>query len=146
MRATWLVFLTLVCGAGFAADDFKVIKLEQDVRNLERQVQNLTRQLAELQQRGGRLEEARSAPTERSDIVPSASLPWLNAANWNRIRTGMQELEVITLLGPPTSMRGADPDSRTLLYAMEIGSSGFLSGSVQLRERRVVEVQIPMLR
>ena len=59
----------------------------------------------------------------------------------------MVELEVISLLGPPTSLRGAaDSPSRTLMYAMEIGSSGFLSGSVQLRDRAVVEVSPPVLR
>ena len=35
---------------------------------------------------------------------------------------------------------------RLLLYAMEIGSSGFLDGSVTLRDRMVVDVQKPVLR
>ena len=56
----------------------------------------------------------------------------------------MSELEVIDLLGAPTSMR-AEGDARVLLYAMEIGSSGFLRGSVTLRDRAVVEVQQPTL-
>ena len=45
----------------------------------------------------------------------------------------MSELEVIGLLGPPTSMR-EEGDARVLLYALEIGASGFLGGSITLRE------------
>jgi hypothetical protein len=57
----------------------------------------------------------------------------------------MSELEVISLLGPPTSMRTTD-GQRVLLYAMEIGASGFLSGRVNMRDRVVLEVQSPVLR
>jgi hypothetical protein len=56
----------------------------------------------------------------------------------------MNELEVIDLLGPPTSMRKAG-DARVLMYALEIGSSGFLGGSVTLRDRTVTEVRQPTL-
>jgi hypothetical protein len=56
----------------------------------------------------------------------------------------MSELEVISSLGPPTSMR-EEGGARVLLYAMEIGVSGFLGGSVKLRERAVVEVAQPTL-
>ena len=57
----------------------------------------------------------------------------------------MSELELIGLLGPPTSMRPAE-DGRVLLYAMEIGSNGFLSGSVTLKAQQVVSVEKPALR
>ena len=57
----------------------------------------------------------------------------------------MDELSVIGALGPPTSMR-EENGARVLLYAMEIGSSGFLGGSVSLRDRKVVEIQKPALK
>lgn len=146
MRILAILLISVWMMPVIAADDFKVIKLEQDVRNLERQVRELQRQLADVQQR------SRGTPEPRPDAtsaVPSASSTgqWLDAANWKRVRPGMGELEVISLLGPPTSLRGsADSPSRTLMYAMEIGSSGFLSGSVQLKDRVVVEVSAPVLR
>jgi hypothetical protein len=146
MRILAILLISVWLSPVIAADDFKVIKLEQDVRNLERQVRELQRQLADVQQRSRGTLEAR--PDVTSD-TPSASSTgqWLDAANWKRVRPGMEELEVISLLGPPTSLRGAaDSPSRTLMYAMEIGSSGFLSGSVQLKDRVVVEVQTPVLR
>ena len=47
-----------------AADDdtYRLMKVEQDVRNLERQVQTLTRQIDELKQQSERAGE-RSSPT-----------------------------------------------------------------------------------
>ena len=57
----------------------------------------------------------------------------------------MSELEVIGVLGQPTSMR-QDGDTRVLLYAMEIGSSGFLGGSVELKDRAVTAVNKPVLK
>jgi len=57
----------------------------------------------------------------------------------------MSELEVVSVLGPPSSMR-SQAGTRVLLYAMEIGSSGFLGGSVTFRDRVVTEVQNPVLK
>lgn len=143
MNRYYASLLILACLPAAAADDFKVIKLEQDMRNVERQIQDLARQVNDLQQRASR---SGDRPIPLPSTEPADSSEWLNAANWKRVRPGMSELEVIELLGPPTTMRTADGDARTLLYAMEIGSSGFLGGSVELKERRVVSVQTPVLR
>lgn len=126
-----------------AADDFKVIKLEQDVRNLERQVQTLSRQIDELKMQLSRSGERPSLPQLSTSVATSDA--WLDAAKWQRVRPGMKELDVIGLLGPPASMR-EENGMRVLLYAMQIGSSGFLSGSVSLRDRAVVDVQAPVLK
>jgi hypothetical protein len=144
MRRLGILAAILISTTAAAADDSRVIKLEQDVRNLERQVGELSRQLAAVQQDthsvGQRLTSLPATPA-------ATSSSWLDAARWKQVRKGMTELEVITLLGPPTSMRGAaDSGNRTLLYAMEIGSAGFLSGSVELSQQHVVAVQIPTLR
>jgi hypothetical protein len=56
----------------------------------------------------------------------------------------MSELEVISALGPPTSMR-EESGASLLLYALEIGSQSFLGGSVKLRNRAVIEVNQPTL-
>jgi hypothetical protein len=146
MRSAFLALLVLLGPAAGAADDtFKVIKLEQDVRNLERQVQVLSRQVEELKQRLSRAGD-RSLAAPRSPGEPAESSDdWLDASKWDRVRPGMSELEVIGLLGPPTSMRQQGGE-RVLLYAMEIGSANFLTGSVQLQERAVVEVNKPVLK
>lgn len=147
MHKAGLALLLLTCTQLMGADDFKLMKVEQDVRNLERQVQELSRQIADLQQRSSRAQDRPATADHAAAPLQPGSPQWLDIANWNRIRVGMSEVEVISALGPPTSMRG-DPDSgsRTLLYAMEIGSSGFLSGSVQLQDRRVTDLQKPVLK
>jgi hypothetical protein len=140
------ILLTAMCllTSGAAADDFKIIKLEQDVRNLERQVQSLTREIADLRSRVARSGEQPSLSRAAGQSQP-ASFDWLSATNWNRVRPGMSEFEVIGILGPPTSMRPAEA-GRVLLYAMEIGSNGFLSGSVTLKDQEVAAVEKPSLK
>jgi hypothetical protein len=144
--ARLLVLLFLLPLSASAADDTRVSFLEQEVRNLQRQVQALSRQVDDLRTRPGRIESpsfALGAPPAGS--ASANSLPrWVDAALWKRLRTGMSELEVIGALGPPTSMR-EESGAKVLLYAMEIGSTGFLGGSVKLRERAVVEVRQPSL-
>jgi hypothetical protein len=127
--------------AAMAADDHRVSFLEQEVRNLQRQVQALSRQMDELRTRPAR-PEGRAAPAAAA--ATSRSDQWVDAGKWRALRAGMSELEVIGSLGPPTSMRD-EQGTRTLLYAMEIGSSGFLGGSVTLRDRAVIEVRAPTL-
>ncbi|MGH8185248.1 MAG: hypothetical protein ACREUC_01690 [Steroidobacteraceae bacterium] len=144
MLALALVLVTAAHAQG-AEDPFRVIKLEQDMRNLERQVQTLQRQLDEIRAQVGRSGDRVARPSTSAGPAAPGSSAWLNAANWDRVRTGMSELEVISLLGPPTSMRQED-QTRVLMYAMEIGSSGFLSGSVSLQDRAVTEVSRPALK
>jgi len=140
-RLLLTALLALASFAAPAADDLKVMRLEQDVRDLQRQVLGLTRQVEELQRRptpGFRTERAFSPSATASAGV------WVDASKWNRLRSGMSELDVINTLGPPTTIR-EESGSRVMRYAMEIGSSGFLSGSVTLRDRVVVEVRKPAL-
>ncbi len=144
MLALALVLVSPAPRAQGAEDPFRVIKLEQDMRNLERQVQTLQRQLDEVRGQLGRSGDRTARPSAQGSAA-QGSQAWLNATNWDRVRNGMSELEVISLLGPPTSMR-QDDQTRVLLYAMEIGSSGFLSGSVSLQDRAVTEVSRPVLK
>jgi hypothetical protein len=148
MRYPLLALLLLLGPGALAQDDatYRLMKLEQDVRNLERQVQTLTRQLDEQRQQLSRTGD-RSLPATRSTEASAAgsSTAWLEAARWDRVKTGMSELEVINLLGPPTSMREENGE-RVLLYALEIGSSGFLGGSVEFRDHAVTAVARPVLK
>ncbi len=130
--------------AATAADDFKISQLETDVRDLQRQVQAQSQQINELRSQLARPVGQPRTPSA-SPAAATSSGTWLDASKWQRVHSGMSELEVISVLGPPTSMRNRDSE-RVLFYAMEIGASGFLSGSVTLRDRLVLEVQLPALR
>jgi hypothetical protein len=140
------VLAALLCAplAAGAADALKISQIEQDILRLQQQIQNQARQIETLRLRlvqPSTLPEAK-APA-RAPAVQSEA--WLDASKWARVQAGMSELEVITLLGPPTSLRSTDGE-QVLLYAMEIGASGYLGGSVTLRERSVVQIQNPQLR
>ncbi len=140
--ALWILLLPILPLPTLAADELRVNQLEREVRDLQRQVLSLSRQIAELERvRPERPAERGVAPAAR----PGDSTAWVDAGKWRRIRIGMGELEVIETLGPPTTMR-EEKGARVLLYAMEVGSSGFLSGSVTLRERVVSGLQQPALR
>jgi hypothetical protein len=133
-----------------AADDFEVDRLEQQVLELERRVDTLSRELASLQQRVGA--QASRVTQPMAEASPSAAVAaespkWFDIASWNRLRVGMGELEVIAALGPPTTVRGSPvAEAATLLYALELGPGAFLSGSVRLEKRVVVEINLPILR
>jgi hypothetical protein len=137
IRALVLLCLPLVASA---TDEGRFSYLEQEVRNLQRQVMALTRRLDDVSTRPERL----AAPGAAAVTAPTSSTTWLDAGKWQRLRAGMSELEVVSLLGPPTTMRDVD-GSRVLFYALEIGTSGFLGGSVRFRDRTVAEIQLPRL-
>ena len=139
MLAMLLALLPLQASA---ADEQRISFLESEVRNLQRQVMALSRQLDEIRTRPDR--PTAQAPATAGAAASPAADQWIDAARWRQIRPGMSELEVIDLLGAPTSMR-KEGDSRILLYALEIRSSGFLGGSVVLRDRAVAEVRQPTL-
>jgi hypothetical protein len=142
MTRTLLLLLLLAPFAASAQNDGRISFLEQEVRNLQRQVQALSRQVDEMRMRP-------SQPAQKNMTPPGAapapnSLEWVDAAKWQKLRRGMSELEVISALGAPTSMR-EEGGARVLLYAMEIGDAGFLGGSVTLRDQAVIEVRQPTL-
>jgi hypothetical protein len=134
----WMLGLPL---AAHAADEARVAFLEQELRRLQQQVQALSRRIDELE----RPVVPAPAAEPRATAPAPASDAWVDADKWRKVHAGMSELEVIGLLGPPTSLRGKD-GARVLFYALEIGTSGFLGGSVTLRDRVVVDVRPPVLR
>jgi hypothetical protein len=142
MARPWLVLMCFLPLLARAADDGRVSFLEQEVRNLQRQVMSLTRRVDELSARP-------SSPAElpqslRSREADASSGRWLDSGKWRQVKTGMSELDVVSLLGPPTSMREVE-GARVLFYALEIGASGFLGGSVKFRDRAVSEIRTPVL-
>jgi hypothetical protein len=143
MARVLLAMMLLCAPLAAPANDLKTAKLEQDVRDLQRQMQALSRQVDELR---SQLTRSGDRPTPRPSrpAAPASTDAWLDASKWQTVKPGMSELQVVSALGPPTSMR-AEASERVLLYAMEIGSSGFLGGSVRLRDRVVIEVQAPTL-
>jgi hypothetical protein len=143
-----LLFMCIFAFAGplAAAEDYRVMKLEQDMRNLEREVQSLQRLVTDLQQRAFRVDPSFTPSPDRTMPAPEGEQLWLKASAWNRVRSGMSELEVIEILGKPTALRPDASNRRALLYTLELGQTSFLTGSVSFVDGKAVEIQKPMLR
>jgi hypothetical protein len=145
------------------ADDIRLNKLEQDVLELQRTVRQQERQIETLQRElsdarallaaGNTLPAARAAAGSSAAASAAAAraanpgLPWLVDANWDRVRVGMSELDVIGILGTPNTLRTAtDTQRKTIYYALEFEGGGFLSGSVTIADQRVVAIERPTLK
>jgi len=124
-----------------------VRQLENEVLRLQREIDAQSRRIDQLERsvRGTVTSSApRSAPIPpRDDSSPA----WLVMTNWDKVRRGMKDLDVIALLGRPTSVR-TDPDGKAhaLLYAMELGPTAVLAGNVRVTEAGVVEINRPVVR
>jgi hypothetical protein len=141
MPRLFLIALLLLTPFVATADDLRIAQMEQEIRDLKRNVQTLTRQVEELR-RLQAMPGVRRLPS--SPNASALSTDWVDLSKWNHLRPGMSEMEVLSSLGPPTTMRDEN-GAKVLRYALEISSGGFLSGSVTLRDRVVVEVRKPVL-
>jgi hypothetical protein len=130
------------------ADDLKISQLEQDVRELQRVIQQQNRRIEALEStarlsRPNRIAPSTETPTDRER---PATMQWLQSTRWDKVRVGMSETEVLTLIGPPTTARTADDSTRTLFYTLELDAGGFLSGQVLISDGKVIEIHRPALR
>lgn len=130
------------------AQDARVRQLELDVQQLRREVSAQARRIDELERQSVRgVQRPSRAIAPEAPVLPAALAAWLVAANWDRVRSGMSEIDVVQVLGPPTSVRSdAAAERKTLFYALELGPKAFLAGSVELASGRVAEVNRPVLR
>jgi hypothetical protein len=145
MRVFFLIWTLSLSASVLAAEDFRVMKLEQDVRTLERELQTLERLVNELQQRARRTDPTFEIGTTATPTQETEQ-KWLQASAWSRIKPGMSELEVIEILGKPTALRPDPSERRALLYTLEIGATSFLTGSVSFENGKAADVQKPTLR
>jgi hypothetical protein len=151
LPALLLLLLGFTCAR---AQDAATVQLQQEVlelkrvnQQMERRIETLERQLAGQGGVAGAAPGARAASTGGNPLPGSpVALSWMNTADWDRLKPGTQELEVIRILGVPNSLRHAANGQQVLYYALEIGTGSFLSGSVTLADHRVVEVQKPTLK
>lgn len=143
----WLLAIGLsLTGGAVRADDLKIAQMEQDIRELKRQVDQQVRRIENVESELARSRASLAPPPGRSGAAADVSRSWLNIANWDKLKPGMAELDVIALLGPPTTLRKApEGNTQVLLYALEIGVGSFLAGSVTLIDKRVSVVSKPAL-
>ncbi len=143
-RSFWLLILLTLAALPAPAQDTRVRQLELDVAQLRRELLAQTRRISELERQTQRDVQDSTLP---APLASPTLLPWLVAANWERIRAGMAEAEAVQVLGTPTSIRtdGSAP-RKLLLYALEVAPAAYLAASVEIVEGRVTEVRKPTLR
>ncbi len=91
---------TFLATGAHAQDELRVRQLENEVLRLQRELDDQSRRIEELER------SLRTAGTPRT-VIPSptrtadSSPAWLVTSNWDRLRPGMKDLEVIAVLGRP---------------------------------------------
>src|SRR5688500_7015963 len=84
-----------------AADDLRVRQLENEVMRLQRELDGQSRRIEELERTVRNAGPSR--PVASTTVRPTDSSPaWLITSNWDRLKPGMKELDVIAVLGRPT--------------------------------------------
>jgi hypothetical protein len=142
----------LIAAATVAAPLTASAEDEIRVRQLENEVMRLQREIDAQNMRIERLESSTRTPGVAPPPVSApraadASPAWLVSTNWDKLRVGMKELDVIALLGRPTSVHtNADTKTHTMFYAMELGPNTFLTGNVRFGDAGVAEITKPALR
>lgn len=142
------VFGVWAATPAWSQDELRVRQLENEVSRLQRELDAQSRRIEELERTtrapGATIPSSSPATVRRS---AESSPAWLVSSSWDRIKPGMKELDVIALLGRPTSVRPED-DGKThaLLYALELGSNAILAGSVRMNDSGVTEINKPKLR
>src|SRR5262249_2260954 len=128
-----------------AEDDLRVRQLENEVLRLQREIDQQNQRIERLES-GSRLQGSSPPPVIPSPRAAANPPAWLVSTNWDKLRTGMKELEVIALLGRPTSVHtDANAKTHTMFYAMELGPNAFLTGNVRFGDAGVAEINKPML-
>jgi hypothetical protein len=148
-RVCALAVMVLVAAAPAVAqlpvDDLRVRQLEAEIRRLQQQVEAQARRI-ELLEQAARITPP-AVPSPSAGRVPDGSPAWLVTANWDRVMPGMTVLEVVAILGRPTSTRrDADDNLSLLFYAMELGPERYLSGTIRVENSSVVEIDRPALK
>ncbi len=141
-----LALSSLLATPALAQEDIRVRQLEGEVQRLQRELATQARRIDQLE-RDMRLSGTTTRAAAGSSRPADSSPAWLVVGNWDRIRTGMKELDVISILGRPTSARQDEAGkASTFFYALELGPNAVLVGSLKFDQAGVAEVKRPGLR
>ena len=119
----------------WAEDSARIRQLEDDVKILKQSIVKQGNRIDTLERSLSNYNK--NLPTERDTIGG-----WHNLTNWQRIKHGMSERQVISILGQSTSFTGLLP-IRTIYYRGKVNGS-FVTGNIVLDDGRVMAVSIPM--
>ena len=147
MKRTLL--LTLTCFSLLTPQDVLGQTNEDRIASLQREIAAQAQRISRLEAEVARLTAALGVtpapqPTgARSRVAPRGA--WMTAAPWGRIKRGMSERQVISILGSPTK-RTANSVFLTLFYQGETPGSGHVSGYIKMMKdtNRVYRIEMPV--
>jgi len=144
-----VVLVLGTAGPARAQDELRLRQLENEVSRLQRELDAQSRRIDELERdsRGTSTRSLSPAPPDAVRRETDSSPAWLLMTNWDRIKPGMKDVDVIALLGRPTTVR-PDRDGgkgHSLMYALELGPNAVLAGNVRLDESGVAQITKPTL-
>lgn len=146
-------FLLLLCASALPADPVRMAALEARLAELEARLATAEQETQEV-----KVLAATGSNTERTGILSNAAtldiisanawrkLRWTQQGQWDGIRKGITEAEVVELLGKaPRSVKSLKPRVDKVLYyeTSVMDRSNGLRGSVSFRDGRVVAVTKP---
>lgn len=135
------VVLALACSQVIGAKDAsRIQQLEKDIAVLKRTVVEQSKRIEALERQ---LPPAASAPSRSpSKQSDSTRRGWNNPASWSRVKYGMSQSQVVSILGQPTSIEDMG-SVRTLFYRGEVNGR-LVSGNVRLADDRALVVNAPV--
>jgi hypothetical protein len=142
------LFTGILAPAG-AAEDPRFEQVRQDVQLLLRTVREQERKIERLEREITRLASIARGGKPPSGATQVGTTPgrWVSFSAWEKLKPGMAEADVVSVLGAPTAVRRGDTGAKTLLYTLELTGTGYLTGSVVLDSAgRVREIREPELR
>jgi hypothetical protein len=132
--------LGMTSTTAWADDSARIRQLEDDVNILKQSIVKQGNRIDTLELRLS----TTISPSNYNPNLPTerdTSGGWHNLTNWQHIKHGMSERQVISILGQPTSFIDL-LTMRTIYYRGKINGS-FVSGNIALDDDRVVTVSIP---
>lgn len=121
--------------------------LAAEVKLLKRIVAEQDRRITTLEQLLKQNET--TLTTERSSEAPhaatAAASAWKTNSAWKRLKEGMSRAQVVAILGMPTSVKSVgDRTYETLFYRGDVPGAGSVTGTVELNNDRVWQINIPV--
>jgi hypothetical protein len=135
----WLLFFTLPRTVSAQARDPRVDALTMEMAQLKSTIADQEQRITALEKT---VKALQAVATPVPAPIPAPTPPWQSASNWNLIKKGMSEAQVVEILGPPT-IAEAVTDMRTLYYNPDPRSTTTLTGSVTLMDDRVTATMPP---
>jgi hypothetical protein len=131
-------------------NDQRIEDVRAEITLLKRIIAEQDRRIAELEtavkvlQLGTSTSRQAATPDRGAvSVQPTSTTPWKTPTIWSRLKNGMSRAQVVAILGQPTSVKTIGP-YLTLFYQGEVAGSGSVTGTVELTDDRVWQVNIPV--